>query len=107
MPPKFGDYEAQRHWMELTLHTPLKEWYVETPWNPLHWWGIDYPPGSAYQSYVTGLLLQAIEPEAVALETSRGYESDRSKAAMRLTVLLSDLLSALPFVCPWSSACTS
>jgi hypothetical protein len=29
-PPKFGDYEAQRHWMELTLHTPLREWYAAT-----------------------------------------------------------------------------
>lgn len=80
--------------MELTLHTPLKEWYVATSWNPLQWWGIDYPPGSAYQSYMTGLLMQAVEPEAVALETSRGYESERSKNAMRLTVLLSDFLSA-------------
>lgn len=27
-PPKFGDYEAQRHWMEITLHTPLLKWYA-------------------------------------------------------------------------------
>lgn len=26
-PPLFGDYEAQRHWMELTLHQPLSKWY--------------------------------------------------------------------------------
>eukprot|EP00892_Ulva_mutabilis_P001232 jgi/Ulvmu1/11109/UM070_0025.1 len=95
-PPKFGDYEAQRHWMELALHTPLQEWYVETPTNPLHWWGIDYPPGSAYQSYLTGLFMHAAEPESVALETSRGYESDRSKSAMRTTVLLADLLILFP-----------
>lgn len=25
-PPKFGDYEAQRHWMELTTHLPVKQW---------------------------------------------------------------------------------
>ncbi|KAG8065802.1 hypothetical protein GUJ93_ZPchr0004g39296 [Zizania palustris] len=25
--PKFGDYEAQRHWMELTLHLPSSDWY--------------------------------------------------------------------------------
>lgn len=24
--PRFGDYEAQRHWMELTVHTPVREW---------------------------------------------------------------------------------
>lgn len=99
VPPKFGDYEAQRHWMELTLHTPLQEWYVETPKNPLHWWGIDYPPGSAYQSYLTGLLMQAIERESVALESSRGYESDRSKSAMRMTVLLSDFVGSCNICC--------
>jgi hypothetical protein len=25
--PKFGDYEAQRHWMELTLHLTPADWY--------------------------------------------------------------------------------
>ena len=22
----FGDFEAQRHWMELTVHLPVTEW---------------------------------------------------------------------------------
>ena len=26
--PKFGDYEAQRHWMEITMHTPVSDWWV-------------------------------------------------------------------------------
>ena len=26
--PLFGDYEAQRHWMEITYNLPVKEWYV-------------------------------------------------------------------------------
>ena len=26
-PPMFGDYEAQRHWMEITYNLPAKEWY--------------------------------------------------------------------------------
>ena len=25
-PPKFGDYEAQRHWMELAIHLEPSEW---------------------------------------------------------------------------------
>ena len=25
-PPMYGDYEAQRHWMEVTLHLPIDEW---------------------------------------------------------------------------------
>ena len=27
-PPIFGDYEAQRHWMEITHHLPWREWYL-------------------------------------------------------------------------------
>ena len=29
MSPKFGDYEAQRHWMEITINTPIEEWYLD------------------------------------------------------------------------------
>lgn len=25
-PPMFGDYEAQRHWQEITVNLPVKEW---------------------------------------------------------------------------------
>lgn len=24
--PHYGDYEAQRHWMEVTIHLPVSEW---------------------------------------------------------------------------------
>ena len=37
----YGDYEAQRHWMELTTSLPLAEWYVQTPRNDLQYWGLD------------------------------------------------------------------
>lgn len=36
-PPMFGDYEAQRHWMEITNALPSKDWYVETPDNQLQY----------------------------------------------------------------------
>jgi ALG6, ALG8 glycosyltransferase family len=49
-PPMYGDFEAQRHWMEITLHLPLKQWY----YYDLQWWGLDYPPLTAYISYVFG-----------------------------------------------------
>ena len=26
--PMFGDYEAQRHWMEITYNLPIHEWYI-------------------------------------------------------------------------------
>jgi hypothetical protein len=40
-PPLFGDLEAQRHWMSLTLHKPVGEWYFYN----LEYWGLDYPVG--------------------------------------------------------------
>lgn len=27
-PPMYGDYEAQRHWMEITINIPVNKWYV-------------------------------------------------------------------------------
>jgi alpha-1,3-glucosyltransferase len=51
-PPMFGDYEAQRHWMELTVHLPLKQWYT----YDLPYWGLDYPPLTAYVSWLCGIV---------------------------------------------------
>ncbi|KAH8970911.1 hypothetical protein BDL97_02G113800 [Sphagnum fallax] len=98
VPPKYGDYEAQRHWMEITVHTPVKQWYQNTTDNDLRYWGLDYPPLTAYQSFVHGIFLNAVEPAAVALHTSRGYENTSSKLLMRWTVLSSDILVFFPAV---------
>ncbi|KAJ7375672.1 Glucosyltransferase-like protein, partial [Desmophyllum pertusum] len=46
-PPMFGDYEAQRHWMEITYNLPADEWYTNTTNNDLMYWGLDYPPLTA------------------------------------------------------------
>ncbi|XP_047310581.1 probable dolichyl pyrophosphate Man9GlcNAc2 alpha-1,3-glucosyltransferase [Impatiens glandulifera] len=97
-PPKFGDFEAQRHWMEITINLPVKEWYRNSTVNDLRYWGLDYPPLTAYQSYVHGLLLAASHPESVALHASRGHESYLGKVLMRWTVLSSDLLIFFPAV---------
>jgi len=95
-PPRFGDYEAQRHWMEITIHTPLREWYVGTTHNDLGYWGLDYPPLTAYQSWVYGKVLHRIDPAIVSLTTSRGHESYGSKLLMRYTVIVSDIAFLLP-----------
>eukprot|EP00252_Welwitschia_mirabilis_P007218 TRINITY_DN18397_c0_g1_i1.p1 TRINITY_DN18397_c0_g1~~TRINITY_DN18397_c0_g1_i1.p1 ORF type:complete len:205 (-),score=16.26 TRINITY_DN18397_c0_g1_i1:54-668(-) len=95
-PPMFGDYEAQRHWMEITVHTPITEWYRNTSNNDLKYWGLDYPPLTAYQSYLHGLALHRLHPPSVALRSSRGYESPFSKLLMRWTVLSSDALVFFP-----------
>lgn len=26
--PLYGDMEAQRHWMEITIHLPVYDWYL-------------------------------------------------------------------------------
>lgn len=55
-PPEYGDFEAQRHWMELTVNLDVHEWYVNGTHNNLTYWGIDYPPLTAYFSWAWGKL---------------------------------------------------
>ncbi|KAG2705267.1 hypothetical protein I3760_05G044000 [Carya illinoinensis] len=97
-PPKYGDFEAQRHWMEITLNMPVEEWYLNSTTNDLSYWGLDYPPLTAYQSYVHGLFIRFFHPESVSLFTSRGHESYIGKILMRWTVLSSDALVFFPAV---------
>ena len=40
--------------MEITLHLPIEEWYIHTEDNDLLYWGLDYPPLSAYFSFIVG-----------------------------------------------------
>ena len=44
------------------------------------------------QSWAHGQMLLRLEPEAVQLVKSHGYETDSSKLVMRMTVILSDVL---------------
>uniref|UniRef100_A0A4W2F1Z3 Alpha-1,3-glucosyltransferase n=1 Tax=Bos indicus x Bos taurus TaxID=30522 RepID=A0A4W2F1Z3_BOBOX len=67
-PPMFGDYEAQRHWQEITFNLPIKQW------------------------------AKFINPDWIALHSSRGYESQAHKLFMRATVLIADLLIYIPAV---------
>lgn len=48
--PMYGDFEAQRHWLELTQHLSLSEWYL----YDLQYWGLDYPPLTAFHSWICG-----------------------------------------------------
>lgn len=52
--PMFGDYEAQRHWQEVTVNLPIREWYRNSSDNDLQYWGLDYPPLTAYHSWLIG-----------------------------------------------------
>ncbi|KAM1023602.1 hypothetical protein ACFX2A_045455 [Malus domestica] len=84
--------------MEITLNLPIKDWYRNNTVNDLRYWGLDYPPLTAYQSYVHGLFLRYFSPDTVALFASRGHESHLGKLLMRWTVLSSDALVFFPAV---------
>ncbi|CAF0751235.1 unnamed protein product [Adineta ricciae] len=97
-PPMFGDFEAQRHWMEITLHLPVNEWYQNSSANNLTYWGLDYPLLTAYHSYLCGWIANKINPAWCALKASHGHESDAHKLFMRYTVFIADLLVYYPAV---------
>lgn len=92
--PLHGDFEAQRHWMEITEHLPISQWYF----FDLKYWGLDYPPLTAYHSYILGRLGSLINPDWFALNASRGLESNDLKTYMRFTVILSEVIFYIPAV---------
>ena len=53
-PPMYGDYEARRHWQEITVNLPVDKWYFNSSQNDLLYWGLDYPPLTDYHSYLVG-----------------------------------------------------
>lgn len=127
-PPLRGDFEAQRHWLALTssslnsaslpfLHRPssppsynatlpLSSWYF----HDLPYWGLDYPPLTAYHSLLLGAVARLsprtaeyislrpptyAEPGVVAAweEAYVGMEeAGGMKSWMRGTVVVGDLL---------------
>lgn len=91
-PPMYGDFEAQRHWMEITTRLPVSQWYF----HDLEWWGLDYPPLTAYHSWVLGTIGTCIKPEWFALFTSRGLDDPSLKVYMRATVFISEYLVYIP-----------
>ncbi|ROW11325.1 hypothetical protein VMCG_00886 [Cytospora schulzeri] len=93
-PPMFGDYEAQRHWMEITTQLPITRWYF----YDLQWWGLDYPPLTAYHSWLCGKIGSLIDPSWFALDVSRGNEDPNLKIFMRATVIASEYLVYVPAV---------
>ncbi|KFP88179.1 Dolichyl pyrophosphate Man9GlcNAc2 alpha-1,3-glucosyltransferase [Apaloderma vittatum] len=97
-PPMYGDYEAQRHWQEVTYNLPVRQWYFNTSDNNLLYWGLDYPPLTAYHSFVCAYIAKLINPDWIALHTSRGYESQPHKLFMRTTVFVADMLVYIPAV---------
>ena len=86
----YGDMEAQRHWMEITTNLPIYDWYGDgqargmmnryrnTTDNDLLYWGLDYPPLTAFHEYWMGKIVKRVYPEMVELHSSRGFETEHS-----------------------------
>lgn len=94
--PLFGDFEAQRHWQEVTVNLPIKDWYENTTDNDLLYWGLDYPPLTAYHSFLVGHVAKRVNESFVELHKSRGISSEQHKNFMRNTVILADVLIYIP-----------
>ncbi|KAH7722777.1 ALG6alpha-1,3-glucosyltransferase precursor [Aphelenchoides avenae] len=95
-PPMHGDFEAQRHWMEITLHVPVSQWYFNTTDNDLDYWGLDYPPLTAYHSWLLGKVSHWLNPTWVQLHASRGIETPQHKLFMRASVFVTMTLLYAP-----------
>jgi len=85
--------------MELTINLPARDWYRNTTDNDLLYWGLDYPPLTAYHSWLCGKIGHMIEPESMHLHSSRGYETPSSKLFMRTAALVAECLVFIPAVC--------
>lgn len=93
-PPMYGDFEAQRHWLEITTGLPITQWYF----YDLQYWGLDYPPLTAYHSWLMGKIGKLIDSSWFELDTSRGIETIDLKSYMRITALISELIFFIPGV---------
>ncbi|KAI5962618.1 ALG6 [Candida pseudojiufengensis] len=93
-PPMYGDFEAQRHWMELTINLPTNKWYF----YDLNYWGLDYPPLTAYHSYILGKIGSFFDSQWFELDNSRGFESLELKFFMRFSVLISEIIIFIPSI---------
>ena len=92
--PMHGDFEAQRHWMELTLNLPVSMWYF----YDLPYWGLDYPPLTAYHSWLCAKIGSLFSDNWFAMNKSRGIEDQLLKVFMRATVITSEYFSFIPAV---------
>ena len=63
------------------------------------YWGLDYPPLTAYHSFVVGTVARLVDPAYIELFQSRGYESPRHQFFMRISVLVSDCLVLVTALC--------
>ncbi|KAF4771611.1 hypothetical protein HAV15_004365 [Penicillium sp. str.  len=106
VPPMHGDFEAQRHWMEITTHLPLAKWYT---YDLQYWAGcserciypylpfiaeLSWPPADLAACLVAPPLTQPGSPW-MPPEVLR---TPRLKVYMRATVVVSEYFVFIPAV---------
>lgn len=64
----------------------------------MQYWGLDYPPLTAYHSYLLGKAAKFINESYVELYKSRGISTEQHKLFMRISVLVADLLIYIPAI---------
>lgn len=96
--PLYGDLEAQRNWLSVTLHRPIAEWY----YYRLGHWGLDYPPLTAYHSLLMAFIMHhlSFSGSAVAALRDSGNVANQEtiKVWMRHSVVISELVLWVPAV---------
>lgn len=104
----FGDFEAQRHWMAVALHVPLNKWYTHN----LGYWGLDYPPLTAYWAAGWGAVARWAAPDlvlppaesmtsGVPLPGAVGEAAHGGRLLMRASVFVGDFVVYIPAVAAW------
>ena len=96
LPPKFGDFECHRHWMELTHHAPVHTWYTDGPLMNYTYWPMDYPPLCAYTHWFWSQIIAVVQPDAIKLQGSYGYSSQTYRATMRAILIVAEMLVFVP-----------
>jgi len=96
MPPKFGDFECHRHWMEFTHHAPVHTWYTDGPLMNYTYWPMDYPPLCAYTHWFWSQIIAIVQPDAIKLQGSYGYSSQTYRAVMRAILIVAEMLVFVP-----------
>ncbi|KAJ9094075.1 hypothetical protein QFC21_006176 [Naganishia friedmannii] len=75
-PPRYGDFEAQRFWMELTRNEGIEKWY----YTGEDWWQLD-------SNIATNSTLSATSPSTLTTISTRGASPPDLITYMRATVL--------------------
>ncbi len=88
-PPRFGDFQAHRHWMYLTK-LPIEQWYTNNidhsyQNTTVTQWRLDYPPITAYAHKLYSYTL----PDKYS---DHGNQDDILVLRMRLFILIIDVL---------------